>query len=311
MTDTAEQRDLTDLYAAVGDSDTEGKWVLLADIDVPPAPLDKRLMASLEHRGQLFPVLLNSRLSTGNQYTVIDGRRRLHALDELGETKVYAIIHYVDSIVEAAIATTANAVRSANPENELEAIETLTAAGYTETQIAAATGLSVQTIRKRARLAVLPTELRQAVRDGKIKAGIAERLTKLPSGQLSAATVMFEEQGTLTGPNLDSLARVQRTAALEGMGAALFPEPAETEAVVDEPDDDPYQDAYRQLKAIRANLTDSEWKKLVKETDDHDKLIADRPRYAQFTRRAGKRVVGDGDPNDANGGGDSVEPGAG
>jgi hypothetical protein len=139
---------------------------------------------------------------------------------------------------------------------------------------------------------------------------------------------MFEEQGTLTGPNLDSLARVQRTAALEGMGAALFPEPddavgfGEPKAVVHarmtpmpeakaEPEHDTYQSCYQALKAIRAVLTPSEWKKLVKETDDHDKLIADRPRYAQFTRRAGKRVVGDGDPNDANGGGDSVEPGAG
>ena len=129
---------------------------------------------------------------------MIDGRRRAKAIVLLAEDGQWPTPAQVEALVIAGgdarrqeirggLTLALHASRSASPASELEAIETILAIagadGETATvkQIAAQTGLSVQTVRRRVRLRSLIADLRRAFDEGRIPASVAEAAARLPS----------------------------------------------------------------------------------------------------------------------------------
>lgn len=241
------QRDLVELFPQI--EEPEEEIILLMLVEEVAATASADLRRSLEDRGQLMPVLVNAPEDARQPFRVIDGRRRIAALRASGATDVMARVYRVDPLVESALAATANAVRSANPENELEAIERLAEAGFDDAQIARATGLRVQTIRKRRRLEVLPVDVREGIRSGKVAVGIADRIVKLPPSQRERLVAHYRDTGKITGPDIASVSQVTRAEAVTDL-ADLF-EIGEADA----PAEDPEEIMRRDMAAVAARFT--------------------------------------------------------
>lgn len=273
----AEQRDLTDLYEDLGGDPPDCTRVQIDLIEDTPAPVDAALKRSMSERGQLVPVILNAP-EGGGKFTIIDGRRRVAAARAIGLTDLSAEVHQVDSLVEAALTATANAVRSDNPENELEAIEVLANAHYTDSQISQATGMTVATIRKRKRLLVLPEDVRAAIREGRLAIGVAEKLASLSPAIREKAIAFWREHGKLTLADLRELSQVDRQEAIAELDDDVF----------GDGDDDPDPATIFRLAINGAMATLSQ--------RDLDAILAEYG-YTRKRERKAKDDVGNGDEN--------------
>lgn len=217
---TATQADLSALYGPI-EMETETTRVPLRKIERVYARSSAELRASLNARGQLQPVILND---IGHaEYAVVDGRRRIHAARLLQWDDITAFVIEVDSLVESSLAITANAVRSDNPLSDFEAIIQLSEEGYTEQQIAEATGLRIGTIRKRLKLLDLPQELYAGVLDGGIAVGIAERIASRPDSVQEALVGVLMQKGRITGADMREASSVARDAAANELASLFAP----------------------------------------------------------------------------------------
>lgn len=215
------QRTLADLLAPVDHDTAEDVAVALYLVDEGVVQLDRDLLASIADRGQLCPVILNGE-GENDRYTVIDGRRRVRALRELGVTAVQARVYRVDTLVADALATTANTVRRPNPENELEAIESLLAAGFDEAQIARATGMRLQTIRKRRRLQGIPVAIRDGLRSGLLSVSVAERIAGMSGRDQRRMVRHLAATGRVTASDVARVLEARRADAIATLPVALF-----------------------------------------------------------------------------------------
>jgi ParB-like chromosome segregation protein Spo0J len=224
MSSTLEQRDLSELFPQPM-AEMEEQRIALYLVEESPVKASAALRESMEKRGQLQPVILNAPGPSGGEYRIVDGRRRVAAARALGLTHIRAYMYDVNMIVESSLAVTANAVRGANPLSDLGAILHLAGAGYSEGDIARATGLAIGTIRKRRKLSRLHPDLLAGVKDGKIAVGVAERAAALPPVRQGDLAETFEEAGRITGEDVDAVGRVGREQAVAGIDAALFDMP--------------------------------------------------------------------------------------
>lgn len=220
-----EQRSLDELYPqATGTNRT----IALAELSDTGPTLNPSaaLRQSMATAGQLVPVIVTRAAET---YRILDGRRRVAAARALGwETIQATVYHGTDALQERTVAAAANAVRSANPLTDLAAILALSEAGYTEREIARATGLSVGTIRKRRKLNQLPTVLLGGVLEGRVAVGTAERAASLPAHQREALGETYAETGRLTGDDVTAATRASQAQAAAALPAELFaPVPAQ------------------------------------------------------------------------------------
>ena len=125
-----------------------------------------------------------------------------------------------------------HASRSPSPASELQAIETIIvitgADGENATvkQIAAQTGLSVQTVRRRLRLRSLIADLRQAFDEGRIPASVAEAAARLPEAQQDALVRHLGEGAGLTLARVREQSRQHAGEATTELPAKLFVERA-------------------------------------------------------------------------------------
>lgn len=250
MTATTEQRSLADLFPALAAP---------READVPLDRIERgmalrpsaTLRASLEGRGLLQPVILNALLD--GRYRVIDGRRRIAAADALGWGDIRALVYAVDDLAEASMAVTANAVRGDNPLTDLAAILRLHEAGFSEGQIAAATGLSRALIRKRLKLALLPDGLLEGLFAGKIAVGVAERAASLPPARQEELAATFTEAGRLTGEDVAAASRASTARAVAALDPALFAPPPPR------PLQETLGAALRDLLAAHGGITLTDW----------------------------------------------------
>jgi len=158
----------------------------LTDLSESIGPSPTRvLIRSVAEHGVLQPVLLGE-LEVGG-YVVIDGNRRIAAARLAGLEAIPARVTAIDPETAAVLTMTANAVRGQNPAAEAAAITTLATAGFTETEIMARTGMTIQTIRKRLRTArgLIP-EFRQLLQTGETTTPMAGALAKLPASEQRA-----------------------------------------------------------------------------------------------------------------------------
>ena len=131
------------------------------------------------------------------RYELVEGRRRRKAIAQLTEEGQWPAPPHVEALildaakpvrreVRGGLALALHATRSASPASELREIEAILKSGdpdgdvATIKEIAAQTGMSVQTVRRRLRLRSLTPAIRDAFEQGRVTASVAEAAARLP-----------------------------------------------------------------------------------------------------------------------------------
>lgn len=176
---------------------------------------DKKLRDSIEKYGVLQPIWVYEDCAE-NQW-VVAGRRRVAAARALGHTTIPALIykcadgwthHQVFTLIE-------NNVRGPSPASELEAVESLTAAGYSERQIADEVQVSITRVRKLMELLDLPADLLEGFKRGDIARTVAAKAAKQPESIQRKLQAMYAERGKITGPDVDEAKQVEEQQAID------------------------------------------------------------------------------------------------
>jgi len=135
----------------------------------------RRLLASLAESGQQTPIVVVSAEGQADRYVVIDGYKRIAALQQLGRDTVEAVVWPMD---EAAAVLLDRSLRLSEHETALEVgwllVELERRFGYGLDELARRFDRSVSWVSRRLALVeVLPEALQQQIREGKILAQVA------------------------------------------------------------------------------------------------------------------------------------------
>ena len=150
----------------------ERRWERLR---VRHAARQRRLLASLAESGQQTPIVVVAAEGQADRYVVIDGYKRIAALEQLGRDTAEAVLWPMS---EAAAVLLDRSLRLSEQETALEAgwllAELEQRFGYGLDELARRFDRSVSWVSRRLALAeVLPEAIQQQVRDGKIPAQVA------------------------------------------------------------------------------------------------------------------------------------------
>ena len=145
----------------------------------------RRLMASLAEGGQQTPIVVVADNDSG-RYIVIDGHKRVAALEHLGRDTVEATVW---SLSEAEALLLDSSLRSSQPESALEQgwllAEMDRRFGYSLEQLARRFDRSASWVSRRLALVeLLPESIQQQVREGAIAAQVAMKYL-VPAARLS------------------------------------------------------------------------------------------------------------------------------
>ena len=135
----------------------------------------RRLLASLAESGQQTPIVVVAAEGAADRYVVIDGYKRIVALEQLGRDTVEAVIWPMS---EAAAVLLERSLRLSEHETALEVgwllAELEQRFGYSLDQLARRFDRSVSWVSRRLALVeVLPEAIQQQVREGQILAQVA------------------------------------------------------------------------------------------------------------------------------------------
>jgi ParB family chromosome partitioning protein len=135
----------------------------------------RRLLASLAESGQQTPIVVVAAEGKADRYVVIDGYKRIAALEQLGRDTVEAVVWPMS---EAAAVLLDRSLRLSEHETALEVgwllAELEQRFGYGLDELARRFDRSVSWVSRRLALAeVLPEAIQQQVRDGKVLAQVA------------------------------------------------------------------------------------------------------------------------------------------
>lgn len=164
---------------------------------------------------------------------VVDGNRRVGAALEAG-IHVHAMITSDLGYLKSVATIMLNETGDKNPLAVLEALDFLIDAGYSESDIALKTGMSVATVRKRLKLRKIVPEIRAKIADGKVAPGIAEKIAKLTAREQIAlynAAYPDSPEATvvpITAESIRNLRGVGSQATLSQLPAGFFDDPAES-----------------------------------------------------------------------------------
>jgi ParB/RepB/Spo0J family partition protein len=150
----------------------ERRWEHLR---VRHAARQRRLLASLAESGQQTPIVVVAAEGAAERYVVIDGYKRIAALEQLGRDTVEAVIWPMS---EAAAVVLDRSLRLSERETALEVgwllAELEQRFGYGLDELARRFDRSVSWVSRRLALVeVLPEAIQQQVREGKILAQVA------------------------------------------------------------------------------------------------------------------------------------------
>ncbi len=134
----------------------------------------RRLLASLADGGQQTPIVVVAAEDQPDRYVVIDGYKRIAALEQLGRDTVEAVVWPMS---EAAALLLDRSLRLCEPDSALELGWLLVAMaqrfGYSQEELARQFDRSVSWVSRRLALVELvPESIQQQVRDGKISAQV-------------------------------------------------------------------------------------------------------------------------------------------
>jgi ParB-like chromosome segregation protein Spo0J len=204
--------------------------------DAAPSAKLRELIRDL---GLLQPVVVVPARS--GRYRVVEGRRRCKAIAQLAEADDARRAPTVDALIVEGRQTSRSEVcggltlalhasRTASPASELQAIETILETGGAETEpatvkeIAAQTGMSVQTVRRRLRLRSLTPALRAAFDEGTITASLAEAAARLPEACQQVLERQLQEGSRLSVADVRDAARGRSAEATGELPGVLFVE---------------------------------------------------------------------------------------
>ena len=148
--------------------------------DLSGADPDEGLIDSIRKYGILQPIGL---IEDGEHYQVAYGRRRIKAARILGHIAIHSLIYPQGWTPASVLTLIENTHRSDNLPAKLEAIESLRKRATPE-EICTAVGLSLPELNKAIKLLnELTPELREAMKEGRIKPTTAQKASKLPVEQ--------------------------------------------------------------------------------------------------------------------------------
>src|SRR5881296_2166860 len=135
----------------------------------------RRLLASLAESGQQVPIVVVTAEGCTDRYVVIDGYKRISALEQLGRDTVEAVVWPMN---EAAAVLLDRSLRLSEHETALEVgwllAEMEQRFGYSLEELARRFDRSVSWVSRRLALVeILPEAIQQQVREGKILAQVA------------------------------------------------------------------------------------------------------------------------------------------
>jgi len=197
----------------------------------------RELIDLIAELGVLQPIVV---VPDGDRrYQIVEGRRRSKAVRLLTEDDRWPRPAHIDALVLSGsgvegrgirhgLTLALHAARSASPASELAAIEAILAArgdepvATTVKEIAAQTGMPVQTVQRRLRLRHLIPALRRAFDRGEITATVAEAAARLTADQQSALERALLEGARLTVRGVQELTREEARAAAGELPNGLF-----------------------------------------------------------------------------------------
>lgn len=196
-----------------------------------------KLKELIRDLGLLQPIVVVP--SRSGRFRIVEGRRRCKAIAELAEAGEWPAPPQVEALVvgggqagraevRCGLTLALHASRSTSPASELAAIESIleSSGGEVEAaaigEIAAQTGISVQTVRRWLRLRSLTAGLRAAFDEARITASVAEAAARLPGEKQAELERRLEEEGRLTLAEIHEVARQQTGAATAALPSELF-----------------------------------------------------------------------------------------
>jgi ParB-like chromosome segregation protein Spo0J len=196
-----------------------------------------KLRELIRDLGLLQPIVVVP--SRSGRFRIVEGRRRCKAIAELAEVGEWPAPPQVQALVIAGpqaarrevrsgLTLALHASRSASPASELAAIESIleSSGGEDEAaamaEIAAQTGMSVQTVRRRLRLRSLTAGLRTAFDEARVTASVAEAAARLPEEKQAELERRLQEEGRLTLADVREVARQHTCAATAALPGELF-----------------------------------------------------------------------------------------
>jgi ParB-like chromosome segregation protein Spo0J len=199
----------------------------------------RELLGQLRGLGLLQPIVAVP--GRDGRFRIVDGRRRAKAIAQLVEHGDWPEPPVVDVLilegadtgrqaVRAGLTLAVHASRGASPASELAAIEAIIEDGgrgdeaATIKQIAAQTGMSLQTIRRRLRLRSLTPGLRRAFDEGRLPASVAEAAARLPVARQESLERTLEDDGRLTLAVVRDVMREQTRTHASELPDGLFAE---------------------------------------------------------------------------------------
>lgn len=176
---------------------------------------DSDLVENIRANGILEPIIV--RPGKKGAYRLLEGRRRLISAVRCEMEEVPALVATGD-VSDDAIKLAVHGLRRSNPVMEVQSIEALLRMGFSESEIAKATGMTVATIRERQGYLRLIPELLEAFYGGKLLASAAKACASLSTGQQQEALAIFKAQGSLKAADIKALKLAGRvtTDPLEG-----------------------------------------------------------------------------------------------
>jgi ParB/RepB/Spo0J family partition protein len=177
---------------------------------VGPNP-SRELVTKVGQFGVLVPILV--RQDGHGRLHVIEGRRRIKAARKNGLKMVPARITTMTARAAVAATIMAHATRNENVAAELQAITDLMNAGSSENDVSEATGLRIQTIRKRLLLSRLLPGLLELFMAGKVSVSVAEQIAKLPHDRQKKLVEVYDKAGEITAANVREVRQAVRDEA--------------------------------------------------------------------------------------------------
>lgn len=201
---------------------------------------------SVRSCGILEPLIVERR---GKGYRLLAGRRRLMAARKAGLESVPVRIMAPGSVRGEVVTLAENFHRKANPASEVDAIQALLKTTPDWRDIAEKTGMPVAKVSERIRLIeLLPVEILDAFKAGKIAPSVAWAITKLTNSRKATLVRTLEKKTELTSADVRGVRAKRRPPAERAAAhvARALEELAEWS--------EPYSAIIETLKTVRHDL---------------------------------------------------------
>lgn len=186
---------------------------------------NRAMIDSVAAIGVVHPVVL---VHDGDQFQIVDGRRRIAAAREAKLATIPARVATVDSWrVPTVIGLILNEQRSENAYVDMVRILTLTRRGHSPQEIAAATGKPISTIKRLQKLANLNAALMSGFETGAISRSVASAAASLPPTKQKELAEVLVETGKLTMQQVEDVKRVRRDEGMVSLWDSLPDNPLE------------------------------------------------------------------------------------